>query len=110
MFDSYEDALNNRRNWVNPSEFGEVTYVGNYCVITGTRVFSDEESVDGYGDIPGDTRFVGVMYYVGHGSAMKFREMVGKYDSVDEFTAKQNHNRLVNQAEQMDLLEFVYEP
>lgn len=104
MFDSYEDALNNRRNWVNPFEFGEVTYVGDYCVITGTPGGEDSP----YGrNLPQNSAYIGIIYYVGSESiADSDCERVGMYQSEDELSARLNHELLVDQASRMDLLEF----
>lgn len=101
---SYQYALFNRRNWYSPDDCGEVTYVGQYAVITGYREAPDEHV---YGWIPGDTQYVTAMYLVGEGAIMdSVIEIIGKYDTNDQNEAMLNHGFMIDQASAMDLLEF----
>lgn len=100
---NYEDSLFGRLNWVDdaPEEgvYGETTYVGTYCVVTGLRPHG----------IPGNSSRVSVLYGVGDGTVIDNDEnIVAVYDTDDIPSAKGRHNRLVAQAYNMDALDFVY--
>lgn len=108
-YGSYEYALHHRCNWVSPDGGpGEVTYVGRYCVITGERMDSDSGAEYGTA-LPGSGQYVSVMYSVGGKSVLGSGSViVGMYGADDEILAIANHDRLVEQASDMDMLEFVY--
>jgi hypothetical protein len=99
----FEDSIWGRCNWVDdrPSEgiYGETTYVGSYAVVTGLRPEG----------IPGDTLYVSVMYSVGDDAVADHdMDIVAVLGGDDIRSAKGRHNRLIAQAHNMDMLDFVY--
>lgn len=102
----YQDALNQRINWVEDQEIGrgQVTYVGNYCVITGLPHIHWEAL---YGTSP---NWVSMMYWVGIGSMTgPDVECVARYECDSDTLATTQHYRLLAQASAMDLLEITHE-
>lgn len=106
MEDDYEYALRHRKNWWGDDGVGEVTYVGNYCVITGH--VGDSDAPYGWG-LPTVSPYISIMYSVGNGSLMESgAHPVGQYHSWTVDEACCHHEALVDQASKMDLLELVY--
>lgn len=99
--DAYENAIWNRKNWIDPEGCGEVTYCGDYAVITGLRTEEMSEL------LPGEGRYITLMYSVGIDSVMDSGcVIVGRYEADHPDYAILNHDNMVIQAENMDLLEF----
>lgn len=98
--ENYSAAQVSRLNWVDDDPefgaFGEVTYVGTYCVVTG---LVDPEIMDNR---------ISVMYYVGDGAlSSPVRHPVKQFCMETYAAAKAAHDALVTEAWTMDYIDYV---
>jgi len=98
--ESYSEAISHRLNWVDddPADgvFGEVTYVGNYCVVTG---LVDPEF---------PTERISVLYWVGEGHLHSPGRFTVKSLLMETYeTAKAAHDALVTEAWTEDYVDYV---
>lgn len=97
---NYTESITRRLNWVDDDPecdvFGEVTYVGSYCVVTG---LTDPDILDNR---------ICVMYWVGSDSLISPARHTVKQLTMETYAAaKAAHDAMVTEAWTMDYIDYV---